>query len=229
MGKETELDVPTLPQTIAQGFGGYHSDRISQESHNLFKEIPSLGIAGGMLMAAASADEEPEPVFRIGTPTGSEITENLTGYFPVIGPRLIEIRQRLQSQGITPNAFPEYVTGTRFNLRYMLSVSDTLGKFETFRNEKVCFSRNTISGGESQIIVTRPQDDKGLDQRWTETTVQATSAGCESTTQIGASYVFGFQLHKEDGQGQTLTARSQRWSCLRTNPEAEVPWHMPAA
>jgi hypothetical protein len=63
MGKEKELEVPTLPQTVVQGFGGYHSARISQESHNMFEEIPSLGIAGDMLMAAASADEEPERNF----------------------------------------------------------------------------------------------------------------------------------------------------------------------
>lgn len=65
-----------------------------------------------MLMAAAGPDEEPEPVFRFGIPQGSEITENLAGYFPVIGPCRMEIRQRLNSLGITPNVFPEYVTGT---------------------------------------------------------------------------------------------------------------------
>jgi hypothetical protein len=105
----------------------------------------------------------------------------------------------------------------------MLSISDTIGKYETFRNEKVCFSNLTAAGGETQIIVTRPLPDEGLEQKWTDTTVQATSAGCESTAQIGASYVFGFQLHKEDGLGPDLTTRAQRWSCLRTDRDANVP------
>jgi hypothetical protein len=76
MGKETEVDIPMLPQTVNQGFGGYHNATINTETHNLYEEIPSLGIAGDMLMTAASPDEEPEPVFRFGIPDRSEITYN---------------------------------------------------------------------------------------------------------------------------------------------------------
>jgi hypothetical protein len=162
-------------------------------------------------------------------PEGSVITENLAGYSPIIGLQRIEIHQRLQNHGITPNAFPEYVRGTIFDLRYMLSISDTIGKYETFRNKKICFSRQTAAGGETQIIVTRPQVDEGLEQRWTNAIVQATSAGCESTAQIGPAYVFGFQLYIEDGHGQDITARAQRWSCLKMDRDADVPWHMPPA
>jgi hypothetical protein len=151
----------------------------------------------------------------------------MVGYHPIIGPRRVEIRQRLQRYGITPNAFPEYVSGTRFDLKFMLSISDMLGKFETFRNEKVTFSKQTSAGGESQIIVTRPLIDEGLEQRWNETIVQATSAGCESTEQIGASCVFGFQLYKQDGAGPDVTTRASRWSCLSSDREAERPWTMP--
>jgi hypothetical protein len=125
----------------------------------------------------------------------------------------MEIRQRLAGYHITPINFPEYVAGTRFNLRYMQSVSDITGRYETFRIEKVCFPRMTLAGGESQII-TRPMAHKGLDQLWTETTVQATSAGCESTAEMGAAYVFGFQLYKEPGLGETVTQRLSRWSCI---------------
>jgi hypothetical protein len=75
-----------------------------------------LGIAGDMLMAVASPDDEPEPIFRKQIPVGSVVTENLSGYSAIIGPRRLEIRQRLQSYEITPNAFPEYVRGTRFDL-----------------------------------------------------------------------------------------------------------------
>jgi hypothetical protein len=91
MGKETELEIPTLPQTIVQGHRGYHSTRIDQHTHNLYEELPSLGNAGDMLMAAASQDEEPEPNFHVKVPVGEEITENLTGYFPVIGPRRVDV------------------------------------------------------------------------------------------------------------------------------------------
>jgi hypothetical protein len=62
--KETDIEIPFLPQTINHGLGGYHSAVITTETHNLYEEVPSLGIAGDMLMAAASNDEEPEPVLR---------------------------------------------------------------------------------------------------------------------------------------------------------------------
>lgn len=44
MGKETEVDIPPLPQAVAQGFGGYHSQNIDVNTHNPFEEVPSLGV-----------------------------------------------------------------------------------------------------------------------------------------------------------------------------------------
>ncbi|KAL1489198.1 hypothetical protein ABEB36_014131 [Hypothenemus hampei] len=81
MGKETRLDVPDLPIAVAQGFGGYHANRIDEDSHNLFEEVPSLGIAGDMLMAVASAAAEPIPNFHVGLPLNSTVTSNLVGKF----------------------------------------------------------------------------------------------------------------------------------------------------
>jgi hypothetical protein len=64
-GKETDLEIPPLPTTINQGHGGYHSAAVDGEKHNLYEEVPSLGIAGDMLRAAASQDENPEPTLKI--------------------------------------------------------------------------------------------------------------------------------------------------------------------
>lgn len=36
MGKETRHQVPPLPTTVVQGFGGYHANEITSETHNLF-------------------------------------------------------------------------------------------------------------------------------------------------------------------------------------------------
>jgi hypothetical protein len=97
MGKETELEVPPLPVSQAQGYGGCHAPAIDKDSHNLFKEVPSLGIAGDMVMAVASAADEPEPNFHVQRPPGAIFTENLCGRYYPIGPRRAEIRQRLAS------------------------------------------------------------------------------------------------------------------------------------
>jgi hypothetical protein len=221
MGEETELEVPALPVAVAQGFGGYHANVLNQETHNLFEEVPLLGIAGDMVMAASGAVEEPIFNHHIEIPEGSRMTRNLCGCITPIGPRRIEVRQWLAGYQITPTNFPEYIPGTRFNLRYMMSISDTFGKYDTFRNEKVCFRRLTLAGGESQIMTTRPTPQGDQTMSWTTTSVQPTSSGCESAAEMGASYVFGFHLYKEDRDGPTLTLRSLNWSCVEPDPNAE--------
>jgi hypothetical protein len=214
MGKEMELDVPTLPTSTAQGHGGYHAPEVTENNHILFEEVPSLGIAGDMVMALTQERHEPEPDFHITFPEGSRPSKNLCGAFGPIGYRRPEIKQKLNGQGITPTEFPEYVEGTGFNRKYLLSISDILGKFETFRIEKV-----TFAGGETQTIITRPTEEDGNVQ-WTKKLVQASSSSTSSTGQIGASYLFAFQLYKEAGEGRTETARALNWCYIELNNSA---------
>lgn len=212
MGKETQLNIPPLPTSTAQNFGGYHSANITADNHNLFEEIPSLGIAGDMVMALAAEGEEPAVNFHIGTPANTQISGNLCGRFSPVGPRRQEIRQRLIGMGITSTSFPEYVQNTRFNLRYLRSISDILGKLETFRVDKVCFENLTIAGGEAQTIVTQPiEKEQG---KWTDVSVQPVSASTSSIAFMGASYIFGFQLKKEDGLGEDQLAKMANWCCV---------------
>lgn len=99
----------------------------------------------------------------------------------------MEIRQRLASTGITANAFPEFVATTRFNLVYLLQISDTLNTVETFRMEKMTISSMTLHGGETMVIQTLPNTTEDLDVKWTNRTVQAQSPASDSTAQIGAA------------------------------------------
>ncbi|KAG5866991.1 hypothetical protein JTB14_028180 [Gonioctena quinquepunctata] len=95
MGKETWLDIPNLPITkVFQNMGGYHANAINSDTHNFFKGVPSLGIAGDMVMALASEEAEPVPNFHIGKPAGTDFTNNLIGKFSPIGQRRPEIKQR---------------------------------------------------------------------------------------------------------------------------------------
>lgn len=132
MGNETKLEIPPLPITVVQNFGGYRAAEVNVDTHNMFEEIPSLGIAGDMVMALASEAIEPKPDFRIRKPARSVFTQNLVGYHTPIGPRRPEIAQRLAGYGITATAFKEYVVGTRFNPNYIMELSDIIGKFGTF-------------------------------------------------------------------------------------------------
>jgi hypothetical protein len=224
MRKETRHQVPSLPTTVVQGFGGYHANAIDVNTHNLFEEVPSLGIAGDMVMTLASPDNEPVPNFRVGIPQGSQITRNLTGNTTPIGPRRPEIIQRLAGYEITANSFHEYVSGIRFNLKYVKSLSDIIGKFETFKLEKVCFKNLTLTGGETQIVKSRPTETEDQ-QSWNERNVQTLSAATSSTATMGAAYCFGFQTYKEDGPGETRQDRTANWSCIA--PTGQQPWVMP--
>jgi hypothetical protein len=167
MGKETELNIPDLPIHSAGGLGGYHAAEINAETHNLFEEVPSLGVAADMVMALASPQPEPNVNFRVEFPPHTRATRNLTGNTSPTGERRPKIRQNLARFGITTELFPEYVANTRFNLRYLRHISDLLGAMKTFRDEKVRFKNLTRYGGESQVIFTKPLTDIDVGN-WTE-------------------------------------------------------------
>jgi hypothetical protein len=224
MGKETELNIPDLPIQRAGGLEGYHAPEVNAENHNLFEEVPSLGIAADMVMALASPQPQPNINFRVGIPQHATACRNMTGNTAPIGERRPEIRQNLARFGITTDAFPKYVANTRFNLRYMRHLSDLLGTTETFRIEKVQFKNMTRSGGESQVIYTKPLTNMDAGN-WRDRAVQSSSASTSSSAYMGASYVFGFQLFKSYGPGATLTVRSANWCCLEPVPGEE--WEIP--
>lgn len=136
MGKETRLELSPLPVTVVQHFGGYHAPAVDENTFTLFEEVPSLGIAGVMVMAIASNTDNPVLNFQIAKQQGTIFTDNLVGILKPIGPPRTEIIQRLAGYGITASQFREYILGTRFNLRYIRSISDILGKFESFKVEK---------------------------------------------------------------------------------------------
>lgn len=153
----TEIEIPALPIIEAGGFGGYHAAEINHESHYLFEEVPTLGIAADAIIAASTSDENPVQPVRVKVPIRAVVTRNLCCYSQNIGPRRIEIRQKLEGQGITATEFPEYVKGTRFNFRYLQTLSDLISeqKQKTFRIEKVAITN-----------LSRVSKDLGLKWPW---------------------------------------------------------------
>ncbi|XP_015512049.1 uncharacterized protein [Neodiprion pinetum] len=224
MGKETLLAIPPLPTTAVQGFGGYHAAAINENTHNLFEEIPSLGIAGDMVMALASQDAEPTLNFHIGKPPNSDFTTSLAGKFYLIGPRHPEIGQRLAGFRITGTSFTEYVAGTRFHLRYLISLSDILGNTDTFRTDKIVFENVGMMGGETHVIHTRPSEIADT-EKWYERNLKPTSAAVSATAEMGVAYCFGFQLYKDDGPGETRSGKVANWSCVTGT--GRTPFEMP--
>lgn len=211
MGKRTFLNPPDLPIATAEGFGGYHSAEVNEDTHNLFEEIPSLGIAGDLLMAASTTDE-PERNFHVAFPANATYSDHLLGQFPIIGPRRVEIRQKLAGFRITSTRFEEYCQNKRFK-RHFRDISDLLGKWATFKIEKVNFPSLTSDGNTTQCVMSRPIHEEETPD-WLNRTVQNTSAEDETTATMGAAFVFRFQLYKTPNAGATRLQRNQNWCCV---------------
>lgn len=131
-GETIHLSNHSLPVDVAQGFGGYHSSVIDQDSHDLYEEIPSLGICGDIVMAEESEVAQVVPNFRVLSPR-TRATKALAGYFGTIGDRKEEIRILLNSVGISAALFDETFGSTRLNIQLVQKVSDYLARSVNFK------------------------------------------------------------------------------------------------
>lgn len=166
-----------------------------------------------MLMAATSIQDKPQRNFHITFPPQATYSDHLLGQFPIIGPRRIEIRQRLAGFRITNEKFEEYCNHTRFHWRYIKHTSDLIGKWETFKIEKVNFPSMTSNGNKTQCVMSRPiHNEEG--QNWLKRVVQNTSVEDENTATMCAAFVFRFQLYKVTNRGETRLALNQNWCCV---------------
>lgn len=89
-------------------------------------------------MAVASVLNNPNVDIPV-LPDGTQATLNLLGFTGIIGPRRNEIRQVLNSVGITVNNFPEAIPNTRFNAELITTIDAVLSQTKTFRLEKCDF------------------------------------------------------------------------------------------
>lgn len=221
-GKTLHLANHALPRTVVNGFGGYHSQTIDAESHNLYEEIPSLGICGDYMMAEASEVAQPVPNFRV-TPPRTRPTSSLVGNHGIIGPRKEELRILLTSMGVDATHFRETVNGTRLNIQIVQRVSDYLVGCKTFRNEKVKLDALTIEGDAAQLIKSIPTaENVNAAEKWTNLIVRPTSANASSTTTFGATYLTGYQLSKN-----AVAGTHANWCCLEQAAAANA-WEIPA-
>lgn len=224
MGTLAYLNTPALPISCAGGFGGYHSEAVNARTHTLFEEVPSLGIAGDMVMAASSNDNEPNQDFRVAFPKFATFSDNLVGRYPTTGPSSITIRKKLAGFGITQSSFDEYCKNTRFHRKYIRSISNLIGKWNTFKIERMCFRNSTSDGGMVQAITSKPNHGRPA-KNWISGTVQSYAPENSATAMFGAATVFLFQLHKEPTPGDDETQRNANWCCARR--AGSEPWVIP--
>ncbi|KAK7580160.1 hypothetical protein V9T40_000789 [Parthenolecanium corni] len=225
-GKLLYLANHTLPVVVAGDKGGYHSLLINTETHNLYKEIPMLGVTGDVLMATTGLDNT-VPTLPI-LPNDTAATQNLLGFPGATGSTRQEVKQILNSDSkhFRTTAFPETVTNTRFNLQLMLNISAILSEFGTFRSDKLVIPNMTVAGSDAELIRTDPQGGQNLaDTRWVDAVVQPSTVANTSLNSIGATYFAGFQLVKRNF-GTAMLPNYLNWVCLTGT--AGHPWNIPA-
>lgn len=224
---EQNLKAPALPVTVIQGFGGYHAKEVNEDNHNLFEEVPSLGIAGDMLMDIAALKDsvkQKSTCLRLGKPENSEFTENLVGLSLNHSPRGRDYsltRGRLCRFNITAEEFEETFQDTRINLPYILYLSEIM---RCLTKLKIYNTPSNIDGGVTQLILTRPKNLKP-DQTWRTCVIDVLCNISAGVYVFEWAHFCGFQLFKEDGPGDTRSEKVANWSCVRG--VGENPWVMP--
>lgn len=90
----------------------------------------------------------------------------------------------------------------------------------TLRNEKGKLDRLTIEGDGVQLVKSIPtNENNNPTAKWTNLVI--TSSNANSVTTFGATYIMGFQLHKEAVGGSNAN-----WCCLEPATH-DNPWVLP--
>lgn len=212
---------PTLPVHILGGVGGYYGPiappaaGVDDTVHNLYEEIPCLGVLATAVRAAISnalPGVYPSPL----TYDGLQPNRNLLGFRP-LGSRRQEPKNLAFDNGINEQDFPSYPPNTGFSFSFVTAISNILSNTKTFKNTEILFSTLNEIGAQSQLVISRPLDTPGTNNLRGEQLV--TSLGSESISVYGSAIFFDSQLVKEPSQDGDDTT----WVLFDPTPDIIVP------
>lgn len=199
---------PPLPTNVIQGSGSYYGPLlepavgVNNATHNLYEEIPCLGVLSEAVQASLG-NNPPGPYVSNVTYRGHQPNSNLLGFRP-LGTRRPEPKNLAFDCGITDAFFPSYPAQTGFNFECLVQISNVLANTKTFKNTEVVFSTLSEVGALSQLVMSRPTSQAGMNcLRGVQT---ATSLSNDSMSTFGSAVFFDSQLVKEPGPGQAHSA-----------------------
>ncbi|XP_022164279.1 uncharacterized protein LOC111029553 [Myzus persicae] len=211
---------PTLPQEQIGGRGGYYGvlkppgPGIDDSLHNLYEEIPCLGVLSEAIMHAIS-DEPAGPYQSVVTYESLQPNNNLIGFRPLNPHRHQDAKNIAFSADISASHFPDYPANTAINLTLLMSISSILKGSKGFKISKVNFSTLSEAGSASQTIVSRPLTIER--QTNLMSTINTTSLARNSHDLFGEACLFCSQLMKDSGSDADHT----RWCMI--SPAAGLP------
>lgn len=213
---------PPLPTGIIADHGGYYGpllppgEDIDLTVHNLYEELPCLGVLSESIRATIS-NSPPGPYRSNVTYQELQPNQNLLG-FRALGSRRSEPKNLAFDCRITEADFPSYPPNTEFNFEFLVAMSNVLANTKTFKNTEVVFSTLTEVGAQSQLVVSHPLPTPGTNCLRGEQVV--TSLSQDSLAILGAAVFFDSQLMKEDGPGANPT---DAWCLFRPTPQVRIP------
>lgn len=203
---------PDLPATPVAEFGGYYG-AVDADNHNLYEEIPCLGVMAEAIRHTVSNDGAGRYASALDT-EHNLVNHNLLG-FEDLTIRRNEGKNFYLNIGINENIFPESVEDTALNYDLIFAISTWISTNKTFKIQGVSFDTLGMNGSQTQTIVQRPLPAAGNNAlRCIMGETRQTSLSKQSTTMFGLGYYTCFQLHKASADDADNESRaSARWCC----------------
>ncbi|XP_024894021.1 uncharacterized protein LOC112468878 isoform X2 [Temnothorax curvispinosus] len=206
-------EFPPLPTEVVQGFGGYYGP-ISADTHNLYEEIPCLGVTSESVRHSISNDPPGRYHSSLERPADNIIpNENLLGFKP-LGARCEEAKNFAFFAGITSEEFPVSLPNTGINLDFIRSISGILSRTKTFKTTRLDITTMAESGSITQAIMQKPIPATETTQKRGEIYSFANFGGQDLASAYGLGLVYTPNLFKE-GLTPGLIAE---WCCINTPP-----------
>ncbi|XP_018059911.1 PREDICTED: uncharacterized protein LOC108694764 [Atta colombica] len=196
---------PKLPTSQIGEYGGFYGP-VTTDNHNLYEEIPCLGVLSEAVRQSIS-DTSPGSYASSLNTDELTMTENLLGYLP-LGIRANEAKDIALNAGIKADSFPCYPYNTGVNLKLIMSISNIIAQTKVFELFTVNFNDLVKEGSVIQTIMVHPVPPKIRGQQEKHGNLEVTSLMGEQFL-LTAGIVFCAQLWKK---GSTKTG-AKSWSC----------------
>lgn len=213
-------EFPSLPTTKLGTLGGFYGEIADNDTnHNLYEEIPCLGVLAYAVQQVLTNTIGP---YKSNLETSTlRPNSNLLGFRP-LSRRRDEARSFIEACNIYTNSFPSNITDAGFNLSLILAVSELLRETKTFKVTTTNITSLGMSGSQSQTVYldSRPDPDTHTS---THAPVMPSSLGRESTAHIGMALYTCSQLFKAGTRPEPNINTTSSWCCVDPLAQWTIP------
>lgn len=204
---------PELPTYAIAGHGGYYGV-LSADTHNLYEEIPCLGVLSEAVRQAVS-NAQPGPYQSSLQQADLVPNGNLLGYYNLLT-RRNEAKNIAFAAGITAAEFPEHPHNTGVNLDFLTSISSVLSNNKTFKTQNVNFITLANSGSLIQAMSQVPMMNEHQLEKLCD--IESRAISQETDSMNGCAVTFIPQLLKEKATRPT----AHLWACVNNPPQTWI-------